>query len=204
MITIKNCLETCITIKKSRFLGAAFRIGTQADAQRIIEHRKKQHQDARHSCYAWRLENNTMRYSDDGEPQGTAGVPILEVIKNFGLVDVLVIVTRYFGGILLGAPGLVRAYTQCTTQTLNAAQKVRLITCNIYDCVFDFASFSRLQTPLISAGCKIDNIVYGSDVRAKVYIAQENCDTVLKLIRNLTSGKTNPVLSGSEQILADI
>lgn len=204
MITVNKCSETCLVIKKSRFLGLACRADSEADAQGIIEERKRQHHDARHNCFAWILENRAMRYSDDGEPQGTAGIPILEVIKNSGLANVLVIITRYFGGTLLGAPGLVRAYTQCAAQTLDAAAKVRLTEYNVYDCVFDFATFSRIQSPLIAAGCKIDNIVYGSDIRAKVYIAQYQNDVILKQISNLTSGRTIPVLSGSKRIPADI
>lgn len=204
MITIKEVTEVCIVIKKSRFLGLACRADSEADAQRIIEERKVKHHDARHNCFAWMLENGVMRYSDDGEPQGTAGIPILETIKNSGLINVLVIVTRYFGGTLLGAPGLVRAYTQCAAQALGLAPKVRLKEYKVYDCIFDFAAFSRIQSPLIAAGCIFDTIAYGSDIRAIVCIAPDKNDFVLKQISNLTSGRTVPVLVGSKRILSDI
>ncbi len=204
MVTIKGTAEGLITVKKSRFLGLACRAETEADALQVIEERKRRHRDARHNCFAWILENGEMRYTDDGEPQGTAGIPILEVIKNSGLTDALVIVTRYFGGTLLGAPGLARAYAQCASQTLASAAKIRITAYNAYDCVFDFATFSRAQFPLCAAGCIIDEITYGGDVRAKLYISPEKSEIILKQIGDLTSGRTVPIPAGTKRITSNV
>ena len=204
MITIKQKTEIPLIVKKSRFLGLACRVDSEAEAQREIELRKKQYHDARHHCFAFVLQDGTMRYSDDGEPQGTAGLPMLQVIKNSGLLDVLLICTRYFGGIKLGAAGLMRAYTQSAAQTLEAAPKIELIECSTFTCHFDFATFSRVRTPLTAAGCQFDDIAYGSEVCAIISITKGHEDEFMEHIARLTFGRTVPVPSGCRQMAVDI
>ncbi len=204
MITLKSSKETELVIKKSRFIGFAARADCEADALTVIELRKKEHYDARHNCWAWLLEDGTMRYSDDGEPQGTAGLPMLEVLKKSGLQNVIVVCTRYFGGTLLGAGGLVRAYTQSAAQTLDAAAKVELIPCSIYTCDFDFATFSRVQTPLLNMGCLFDDIGYAETVRAKISIVSGQEEAFLKAVQNLTLGRTVPQPVGTRRMPRDI
>lgn len=194
MITLRGRTETTVVIKKSRFIGLACRIPDEAAAQRVLDERKKQHRDARHNCFAYLLENGVMRYSDDGEPQGTAGLPMLEVLKRSGLTDVLVVCTRYFGGTLLGAPGLVRAYTQSATETLEAAPRVRLVPCSVFGCIFDFAAWARVQTPLAQAGFIIDDISYADAVRARFLIRGGEESRFIEQVRNLTLGQAVPEL----------
>lgn len=204
MITIKGVTETEIIVKKSRFLGLACRVSDEAAAQQALEERRRQHRDARHHCFAYLLNNGAMRCSDDGEPQGTAGQPMLEVLKRSGLIDVLVISTRYFGGILLGAPGLVRAYTQSAADTLEAAPKVELMPCQVYSCTFDFSSWARVQTPLTQAGYVVDDISYTDAVRVRFLIQQGMEDRFLNHVQNLTQGQTVPEYTGAHMMEHDI
>ena len=107
--------------KRSTFLGYVWPVATEEEARACIEEKKKAHHDARHNCWCYLLKDGPVRYSDDGEPQGTAGQPMLNVFQREGIVNVCCVVTRYFGGILLGAGGLVRAYTQSAKDALDAA-----------------------------------------------------------------------------------
>ncbi|MGI5850321.1 MAG: IMPACT family protein [Christensenellales bacterium] len=200
MITLKGTSETSIIIKKSRFLGLACRIDDEQQAQTILMQRRKQYYNATHHCYAFRLENGQMRYSDDGEPQGTAGLPMLEVIKSLGLSDVLVICTRYFGGTLLGSGGLVRAYTKSTSDTLDAAQKVTLIPGSIYECRFSYATWARAEKSLSEAGYIIDNILFSDDVVARICVAGGNEGQFEDFITNVSLGKTIPLPLGQRLI----
>ncbi len=204
MITIKHEKETTLVIKKSRFIGYVCRVESEADALAAIETRKKLHYDARHHCYAWLLENGVMRYSDDGEPQGTAGIPMLEVLKKSGLQNVITVCTRYFGGTLLGAGGLVRAYTQSIAQTLDEAGKVELVPCSVYRCDFGFAVFSRVQTPLLSAGFLFDDIAYTESVSATVSVINGKEEVFLQLVQNLTQGQSKPRLIGQRRMSVDV
>ena len=117
--TIKENASAEIVEKKSKFIGNIFYIETEEEAESIIKEIRKKYYDARHNCYAYKIEKeNISRFSDDGEPSGTAGSPMLSIIEGNGLSNVLVIVTRYFGGILLGTGGLVRAYSECTNKVI--------------------------------------------------------------------------------------
>lgn len=127
--TVKTDSETEYVISRSRFIGRCFAVSDEAEAQRILERIRKQHWDATHNCYAYRLLNGAARYSDDGEPQGTAGMPMMEVLRKRDLYDLLVISTRYFGGILLGAGGLVRAYTRSASDAIDAAGILNMLPC---------------------------------------------------------------------------
>lgn len=199
MITIKGSPETRIIIKKSKFLGIACRIDNEQDAQRVLEKRKKQHYDARHHCFAYVLENGVMRYSDDGEPQGTAGLPMLEVIKKSGFSDVLIISTRYFGGTLLGTGGLVRAYTRSAVETLEAAQKVELVPCNIFSCTFSYNAWAKAEKQLLDAGYLLDDVQYSSDVYAKICVIDGHEDAFNHHITNLSLGQITPIHIGQKQ-----
>lgn len=204
MITLKQEKETTLIIKKSRFIGYVCRVNSEDEAQSLIEQRKKQHYDARHNCFAWLLENSAMRYSDDGEPQGTAGLPMLEVLKKSELQNVLAVCTRYFGGTLLGAGGLVRAYTQSIAQTLDKTPKVKLVPCSVYLCNFDFASFSRVQIPLQNAGYLFDDISYTDTVKTQISVIGGNDNAFLTHVQNLTQGQVSPKLIGHRRMPVDV
>ena len=200
MMTIQGLTETQFVVKKSRFIGLACRINDEDHARALIEARKKEHYDARHNCYAYVLKNGVMRYSDDGEPQGTAGLPMLDVIKKNGLFDVLIVSTRYFGGILLGAGGLVRAYTQSAADTLAAAPKVKRVPCFVYACAFSYTDWAKAEKALTDAGYMLENAEYAGDVKADFCVLADEINTFENHVTQLTLGKTSPVRLGDKYI----
>lgn len=204
MTTIKSPVETQLIIKKSRFLGIASRIGSEQEAQLVIEQRRKQHYDARHHCFAYVLENGAMRYSDDGEPQGTAGTPMLEVLKKSGLTDVIVVSTRYFGGTLLGAGGLMRAYTQSAADTLAAAQRIQRIECQVFQCRFEFSTWARAEKALAAMGYVPLEVHYADSVTANFSIFPNDEGKFIQAFTNLTQGRTAPVPLGIRTVETDI
>lgn len=120
--TIETKVDAEIVEKKSKFIANVFPIENEKEALTLLEEVRKQHRDARHNVFVYRIANGNERASDDGEPSGTAGVPILDILRGMNLQNVLVVVTRYFGGILLGTGGLVRAYTDSTKEALKKAR----------------------------------------------------------------------------------
>lgn len=127
IFTVKKEAREEIIEKKSRFIGTVIPIKSKEEAEEKINEIKKEFWDARHNVYAYNLPNNISKYSDDGEPQGTAGLPVFTVLQKREIINVLVIVTRYFGGILLGKGGLIRAYTEAAKKALEAAEVYEII-----------------------------------------------------------------------------
>lgn len=204
MVTIKSSSDTSLIIKKSKFLGFACRIDSAEEAKDIVERRKKQHYSASHNCFAYILENGVMRYSDDGEPQATAGLPMLEVIKKSGLVNVIVVCTRYFGGTLLGAGGLVRAYIKSAADSLDAAKKVELIESSIFSCTFSYNTWSKAQKLIEASGFILDNIDYSSEIHVNISVIDDNEDAFIKLVSNVSLGKSIPLPLGKRRIEREI
>ncbi len=199
MITIKGPVETSFVIKKSRFIGLALRVGSESEAQSEIEKRRKQHYDATHNCFAYVLENGILRYSDDGEPQGTAGLPMLEVIKRSMLTDVLFICTRYFGGILLGAGGLVRAYTKSAADTLSTAQRIELIPCGVYACAFPYNVWVKAEKSISASGYVAENVRYGEQVAVDICVYEGCEEAFLEFINSVSLGRVHPVFLERKQ-----
>ena len=138
--TVKDCANAEIVEKRSRFIAYVRPVDTEDGALEYLNYIKQKHRDARHNVYAYIIrENNIMRYSDDGEPGGTAGMPVLDMIKKEGLCDIIIVVTRYFGGVLLGTGGLVRAYSTAVVNGLKSAEVVTMcesVRCRIV-CPYD-------------------------------------------------------------------
>ncbi len=176
--------------KKSRFLGKAVHIESEEEAAAFIAGIRKQYYDARHNCYAWVLGEGSERKksSDDGEPSGTAGQPILRVIEGSGCTNVLVIVTRYFGGTLLGTGGLVRAYTQAARAALDDAQKARMCLCRKLAVTVEYGALDRLLYALRRDGIEPQETEYGAKVTLHLIIEEKQGDTVENMITALTSG----------------
>jgi len=176
--------------KKSRFLGKAVHIESEEEAAAFIAGIRKQYYDARHNCYAWVLGEGSERKksSDDGEPSGTAGQPILRVIEGSGCTNVLVIVTRYFGGTLLGTGGLVRAYTQAARAALEDAQKARMCLCRKLAVTVEYGALDRLLYALRRDGIEPQETEYGAKVTLHLIIDEKQGDTVENMITALTSG----------------
>lgn len=167
-ITISGDSTAEYSEKHSRFIAVAFYCESEQQASEIIAAQKTRYWDARHNVYAYVLQNGTARFSDDGEPHGTAGMPILEVIKGSGITNVLIVVTRYFGGILLGTGGLVRAYSTSARDALAAAQRVLMCECCEYEIDCEYGNYDRLSRLIADCCGMIQNTDFTDKVTVNV------------------------------------
>ena len=187
--TVRNKGSDEFTEQRSRFIGYVCPVKTEAEALNFINEKKKQHWDARHNVYAYVLrDSGIQRYSDDGEPHGTAGVPVLDIIVKSGITDVVVVVTRYFGGILLGTGGLVRAYTKGASIALKAGNIITMQSCSICSLSCDYTRYGRLSGLIPSFCGVIDSTDFGADVTLNFHIAPENYGAFSKQLAELTCG----------------
>lgn len=176
--------------KKSKFIGYAKPIKTQEDALEFISKIKSKHWDATHNVYAYVLrENNIQRYSDDGEPSGTAGVPVLDVMLKESLVDVCVVATRYFGGTLLGAGGLVRAYSHTSKIALEAAGIITMAQCSIMSAEVDYSFYDRLNILLSDFSAVILNSSFSDKVCVEFSVKENIVDSLNAKLIDVSNGK---------------
>ncbi len=189
--TILNTAEAEFEEKKSRFIANVRPITCEEEALEFIEAMRSKYWNATHNVYAYSINNETLvqRYSDDGEPSGTAGMPTLEVIKRMGLQDAVVVVTRYFGGTLLGASGLIRAYSKSASLGLEAAEIVTRKLCYNLEIIIEYTIFGRLQNMLISNNNIIKEIRYEQDVELCVLIEVGNEEKLMKDIVEVSNGR---------------
>ncbi len=189
--TIKDQFTAEYEEKHSRFIATAFYCESEQQASEIIAAQKSKYWDARHNVYAYLLQNGAARFSDDGEPHGTAGMPMLDVIKGSGITNVLVVVTRYFGGILLGTGGLVRAYSTSTRDALSGAQRVLMCSCREYEIDCDYGSFDRLSRLISDCGGMVQNTDFTDKVTVNVVFKTVASDDFLnKLCETFASKLT--------------
>lgn len=165
--------------KHSRFIANVFCCESETQASEIIAAQKSKYWDARHNVYAYVLQNGTARFSDDGEPHGTAGMPVLEVIKGSGIVNVLIVVTRYFGGILLGTGGLVRAYSTSARDALQNAQKVLMCVCHEFTIDCDYGNYDRLTRLIADHNGMIQSTDFTDKVTVNIVFKKVDCDAFL-------------------------
>ena len=177
------------TEKKSRFIGQVWPVSTEEAARAKIDAVKKQYHDARHNCWCYLLRDGTLRYSDDGEPQGTAGQPMLEVFTREGITDAVCVVTRYFGGILLGTGGLARAYTKGAKDALIAAgvSVERLWDRILVAC--GYSLFERIRLETEKAGGVIEDTEFGADVTLTVLTPETATKDYLARLVELSNGQ---------------
>ena len=181
-----------ITIDKSTFLGYAKRVTNEKDAVDFVNLIKKKHSDARHNVYAYVLKDtNTTRYSDDGEPAGTAGMPVLDVIRKKGLTDVVIVVTRYFGGILLGTGGLVRAYTQAAADAVNCAGIARYDNYTEIRIPCDYSEYGKISFELERYTKKIIDTDFGEKVELHFLLLSQEYEALVKKITELFGGRVH-------------
>ena len=178
-------------VNKSRFIGYAAPVQTEEEALAFLQKIRAKHKDATHNCYAYTLGQNMgiMRYSDDGEPGGTAGLPMMEVIKNQQVCNCAVVVTRYFGGVLLGAGGLVRAYTQGTVIALKAARVVVMEPTAQYLCEVSYSLWDRVQHALKSLPVQLVSSEFTTAVTFTLLVRQRDAEAVLAELTRLTDGR---------------
>jgi uncharacterized YigZ family protein len=180
-----------IIIEKSRFIGYAAPVSSEEEAIEFIEKIKAQHKDATHNVTAYMvgLHNEIQRYNDDGEPAGTAGIPILEVIKKEDLRNTVIVVTRYFGGIKLGAGGLIRAYTRGAKIAVEAGQVVFKRLNKIFEVVIPYTLLGKVQNEIIQSGYLINEIKYDSLVRLYIFVPINKQEIFEKQIIDWTYAK---------------
>ena len=202
--TLHQYGEDKYIVEKSTFIGYAKPIKTEEEAVEFINEIKKKHKDATHNVWAYTVgENmNIQRYSDDGEPQGTAGIPTLEVIKKEDLRDVVVVVTRYFGGIKLGAGGLVRAYTKGAKVGIEAGIVIEKVKYTEVKIKIDYNLLGKIQNEIMNLELTIKDTIYGEDVEIIVYVRNEDVENLKSRIIDITNAKANITL-GEEYYLSE-
>ncbi len=203
--TVKNTSSDEFTEKRSRFIGYVKPVKTEREAVDFINSIRSKHWDARHNVYAYSLrEGNIKRYSDDGEPSGTAGMPVLDVISKNEVNDVCVVVTRYFGGVLLGTGGLVRAYSQGAIIALEAGQIVKMESCLLCSLKCSYNQYGKISSIIPEHGGVIDDSVFEADVSIKFHIKPDSFDALKKKLADLTSGEIQPNSDGEDYFMTDI
>ena len=188
--------EASFVEKRSEFLGHVRPVESEDEARAFIAEMKKKYYDARHNCWCYIIKDGAERYSDDGEPQGTAGIPMLEVFRREGVCNVVCVVTRYFGGILLGAGGLLRAYTKSAKDALDAAGISvvrRWVECEL-PCSYSQAE--RLKNEIAAAGGVVTDMEYADAVTIKVLVPEESADDFGAKMTDLTAGSAQVSVTG--------
>ncbi len=179
MITVGKNIRTEFTEKKSVFIGQTFYVSSQAEAEDAIASVKKEHPDATHVCHAYILRANSLqRFSDDGEPSGTAGMPILHVISSKKLCDTLITVTRYFGGILLGAGGLVRAYSRSAAEVVDIAGIADISPFTEFELQYGYELHNQIERTLLLSGTEITDRQFTENVKLTAVIRSDEYEKV--------------------------
>jgi len=192
---------TEFTEKHSRFIGRIFRTDTAAEAEQRIRQVRAMEPEARHNVFAYVVkENNASRFSDDGEPQGTGGRPVLEVLNRSGLTNVCCVVTRYFGGILLGAGGLTRAYARSAADAVEAAGKAELRQWDGYRLECTYPLYERVKIELENAEARLGNTDFAENVRLEFYLMPERVQPLSLRLRELSAGKLELEATGQSEM----
>jgi len=191
-LTVKGFGESEIVISKSRFLTYIERVETEEDAISFIDRIKKIHHNATHNCSAYIIgqHNHIQKANDDGEPSGTAGVPMLEVLKKQGLKDTVVVVTRYFGGIKLGGGGLIRAYGKATTEGLLAAQVVERKLHHFMNIAIDYTWLGKVENEIRGSSYTLEEIRYLEGVEIIVSVLKEEEEQFRNWVTEMTNGQS--------------
>lgn len=188
--TVQNEAQSEFVEKRSRFIGYCKPVKTEQEAVDFINSKRSEHWDATHNVYAYSLrEGNIKRYSDDGEPSGTAGMPTLDVILRGEIFDVCVVVTRYFGGVLLGTGGLVRAYSQGAKAALEAGNVILMKSCAVCILRCTYNQYGKVSSLLTEQGAEIDDTIYEADVLIKFHISPDLLASINKRLADATSGE---------------
>jgi uncharacterized YigZ family protein len=190
-VTVKKAGEHEIIIQKSRFITHVKRTETELEAQEFIQTLKKKYWDATHNCSAYLIgeHDQIQKANDDGEPSGTAGVPILEVLKKRKLKDTVVVVTRYFGGIKLGAGGLIRAYGKATSEGLDAVGIVERKLMQVFHVKIEYTWLGKIENELRSSIYILKNIQYLERVEIEVFVEEEKQQAFTEWMIELTNGQ---------------
>lgn len=196
--TVSQSAKDEFVEKRSRFIGYCKPVSSEQEAIDFINEKRSEHWNATHNVYAYSLrDGNIKRYSDDGEPSGTAGMPTLDVITKNEIYDVCVVVTRYFGGVLLGTGGLVRAYSQGAKLALEAGGIVLMQSCDICSLKCSYNQYGKISSIIIEMGAVVDDTIFEADVIINFHIKSEYLLGLNKKLADLTCGEVQVVLDGN-------
>ena len=188
--------ETQFTEKRSTFIGRVWPVQSEEEARVRIEETKKRHYDARHNCWCYLIKDGPVRYSDDGEPQGTAGQPMLGVFQKEGVTNVCCVVTRYFGGVLLGAGGLVRAYARSAKDALDAAGRSAVRRWMAMEVPCSYAQFEEVRRAVFHFGGVEERVDYGADVLLSVLIPEGQAGEFVAHLFDASAGTIEALEAG--------
>lgn len=202
--SVKQCSETEYTVNRSRFIGRCFPVDSEEAVLCLLSDIRKRHWDATHNCFAYRIGETAAaaRFSDDGEPGGTAGKPIMDVLTGKGLTNVLCVVTRYFGGILLGAGGLVRAYSKSAADAVTKAGMVSYLPGTILDIPMDYSRYGTLEG-FIRANAEVQNVVFAENVVVTAAVEDANLLKFMKEVTERSDSRCTPVTIGTGYMKKD-
>jgi uncharacterized YigZ family protein len=189
--------------KRSKFIATVQPVLTESEAMEFIARIRGEFHDARHNVFSYLIKDGEERFSDDGEPQGTGGLPVLEVLRRREIVNAAVVVTRYFGGILLGAPGLVRAYAHAAALALDASAVVTMRHCDIIEFSCGYELYSRVDGLVRSFGGQVKDRDFNSNVILKVFIPKQNTKGFKKAITEMSAGTVETNQIGDTYIAAE-
>jgi uncharacterized YigZ family protein len=196
--TLEHEGEAEFVEKKSVFIGHAIPVTSEEEAQAFIKRQKNAYMDARHNVWAYMMKGEIVaRYSDDGEPQGTAGVPVLDTIRKSGVTDAAVVVTRYFGGILLGAGGLVRAYSHTAKLALEAAHIITYERYTELELVCSYSDYQRYAAELPRYGAVVDDTLFADRVTLLFAVKDTVVDDLMRRVCEMSGGKDAPTVRGT-------
>ena len=184
--------------KRSSFLGHVRFVEAEDAAREFINEMKKKHYDARHNCWCYIIRGGAVRYSDDGEPQGTAGLPMLEVFKREGVENVVCVVTRYFGGVLLGTGGLLRAYTKSAKDALDAAGIAAVRRWVKLEAACPYSLLERMKTECLALEGAVSDVEYGADVRMTFLLPESRSEEFQARVTELSAGQSSAQAVGEE------
>ena len=188
--TVQGFASDELVEKRSRFIGYCKPVSTQDEAIAFINEIKTKHWDARHNVYAYVIrQEGVSRYSDDNEPQGTAGIPVLDSIRKRGITDCVVVVTRYFGGVLLGAGGLVRAYSAAAKLAIDASGEKEMTMCSVCELSCSYTLYGKLPALIAKFDGSIDDSAFTDDVALRFHLPEDNLVAFNKALSEESSGK---------------
>ena len=189
-----------LTEKRSRFIGHVWRVTSEEEARRKVSEVKSAHHDARHNCWCYLIGDSILRYADDGEPQGTAGLPMLEVFRREEITDVCCVVTRYFGGILLGTGGLARAYAAAARLALEDAGTAVMQHWKSFKIRCPYALFERVKSEIQLSGGAVGHVDYGADVTVRALVLGKDAEEFSVRLSDLSSGAVTAEEAGEEYL----
>ena len=185
--------------KKSRFIGRVWPVETEEEALARIQEMKKQHYDATHNCWAYIIRDGAVRFSDDGEPGGTAGMPIMDTLIRSETLDAIIIVTRYFGGILLGSGGLVRAYSKSASDALSSAGVLQMLPCSEIEFFVDYSRYGGIEG-FVRSNSTVKNTEFLDNIRFNCLVPFDDAEGFIAEIIERTDGRSSPKIISEEYL----